>query len=237
MIKESITVFFPLYNDEATVEKLVNDTLSLLESIANEYELILVNDGSIDNTGAICSRLANENAKIKVIQHERNKGYGAALKAGFTNATKELVFYTDGDGQYNVKELSELLPYIHEADVVTGYKIKRSDPIYRKVLGKVYHWIAKFFFNLKVKDIDCDFRLLKRSIFNNITLESDSGVICVEMMKKIQGAGYRIKEVPVHHYPRLSGRSQFFRVKNILKVMVGLGEQWWKLVILKKYLD
>ncbi|MBI3008789.1 MAG: glycosyltransferase family 2 protein, partial [Candidatus Omnitrophica bacterium] len=222
MIKESITVFFPLYNDEATVEKLVNDTLSLLKSITNDYELILVNDGSIDNTGAICSRLANKNAKIRVIQHEKNKGYGAALKAGFTNATKELVFYTDGDGQYDVKELAGLLPYIHEVDVVTGYKIKRSDPVYRKVLGKIYHWTAKFLFSLRVKDIDCDFRLLRRSIFNNITLESDSGVICVEMMKKIQNAGYKIKEVSVHHYPRTSGRSQFFRVKNIFRVMTGL---------------
>ncbi len=237
MIKESITVFFPLYNDEATVEKLVNDTLSLLESITDDYELILVNDGSIDNTGVICSRLANKNAKIKVIQHEKNKGYGAALKAGFTNATKELVFYTDGDGQYNVKELAGLLPYIQEADVVTGYKIKRNDPFYRRILGRIYHWTAKFIFSLKVRDIDCDFRLLRRSIFNNITLESDSGVICLEMIKKIQNAGYKIKEVPVHHYPRISGRSQFFRVKNILKVMVGLGEQWWKLVILQKYWD
>ncbi len=234
MIKEGISVFFPLYNDEATVEKLVDDTLSLLEPITNDYELILVNDGSIDNTRTICNRLANENAKIKVIHHERNKGYGAALKAGFANATKELVFYTDGDGQYNVKELVELLPYIHEVDVVTGYKIKRSDPIYRKVLGKIYHWIAKFLFNLKVRDIDCDFRLLRRSIFNNITLESDSGVICLEMMKKIQNAGYKIREVPVHHYPRISGRSQFFRVKNIIKVMAGLFTQWWKLVVVKK---
>ena len=236
MIKESISVFFPLYNDEATVEKLVNDATSLLKTTADDYEVILVNDGSIDNTGEICNRLANENAKINVIHHEKNKGYGAALKAGFTNATKELVFYTDGDGQYDVKELSKLLPYIHEADVVTGYKIKRNDPFYRRILGRIYHWTARFLFCLRVKDIDCDFRLLRRSIFNNITLESDSGVICVEMMKKIQSAGYKIKEVPVHHYPRISGRSQFFRAKNILKVMAGLCKQWWKLVILQRYL-
>ncbi len=232
-LKESITAFFPAYNDEATIGRIVQETNSTLKEITDDYEIIVVDDGSEDGTKEICNRLAEKNPRIRVIHHEHNRGYGGALKTGFSNARKDLIFYTDGDGQYDVKELKKLVPFIKNADVVNGYKIKRQDPVYRRVLGRIYFWVAKILFNIRLKDIDCDFRLIRRLIFNNIELESNSGVICVEMMKKIQDAGYRIKEVEIHHYPRVSGRSQFFRLNRILHLFRELTCQWWNLVILK----
>lgn len=232
-LKESITAFFPAYNDEATIGKIIQETNSILKEIADDYEIIVVDDGSKDRTKELCNELAEKNPRIRVIHHEHNRGYGGALKSGFANARKDLIFYTDGDGQYDVKELKKLAPFIQDADVVNGYKMKRQDPIYRKVLGRIYFWAAKILFKIRLKDIDCDFRLMRRSIFDNIELGSNSGVICVEMMKKIQDAGYRIKEVEIHHYPRVSGRSQFFRINHILRLFKELTRQWWRLVILK----
>ncbi len=227
MKEESISVFFPAYNDGATIGKLVDDAVSILESFTNDYEVIIVNDGSTDNTKQILDKLIKKNGKIKVIHHLRNKGYGGALKTGFANSAKDLIFYTDGDGQYDVRELPLLLSLMKDGiDVVNGYKIKRRDPFYRIIIGKIYHWMVKIAFNLKLKDITCDFRLIRRSVFDKIKLESHSGVICVEMMKKIQDAGFVIVEIPVHHYPRRYGKSQFFVFSNVLKMVLELIKFW-----------
>ena len=153
------------------------------------------------------------------------------MKTGFRNSKKDLIFYTDGDGQYDVKEMKRLLTRIDKSDIVNGYKIKRADRLYRVVLGGMYNLAAKILFNIKMKEIDCDFRLMRRKIFDKIELESDSGVICVEMMKKIQSAGFKISDVPVHHYPRVSGSSQFFKLTRLVPVFIGLMRQWLKLVV------
>lgn len=223
MKSDSISVFFPAYNDEATIGKMVNDVIPILESLVNDYEVIIVNDGSIDNTKEVLNQLMKRNKKIKVVYHLRNKGYGGALKTGFANSTKDLIFYTDGDGQYDVKELSLLLFLMKDGiDVVNGYKIRRCDPFYRIIIGRFYNWIVKTTFNLKLKDITCDFRLMRREVFDKIKLKSNSGAICVEMMKKIQDAGFTIIEIPVHHYPRQYGHSQFFTFSNLVKMMLDL---------------
>ena len=135
----------------------------------------------------------------------------------------------------DVKELKKLVDNLDDADLVNGYKIRRSDSLYRIILGRLYHWAAKLLFNIKIRDIDCDFRLMRRTIFDMVSLESDSGVICVEMIRKIQKAGFKIVEVPVHHYPRISGQSQFFKVKRLIQVFEGLLRQWWKLMVLDKF--
>lgn len=231
MNEYSISVFFPAYNDEDTIGDMILTAKHILEKLTDDYEIIVVDDNSPDNSGKIADGFAQKFKEVKVIHHKFNKGYGGALRSGFANAKKELIFYTDGDGQYDVKELEKLIPLIEDADVVTGYKIKRSDALYRIIAGRLYHWIVRILFNLKLKDIDCDFRLFRRHVFDKIKLESNSGIICVEMMKKIQKAGFKIKEAPVHHYPRVSGTSQFFNVKRIFRVFVGLAKQWFKLMV------
>ena len=178
--------------------------------------------------------MTKKNKKIRVIHNEKNLGYGGALKTGFYSCKNEIIFYTDGDAQFDVYELPKLLPFINNYDVVNGYKIKRADKFYRKAMGNFYNFAMHVLFNLKVKDVDCDFRLMHRYIFDNIKLESNSGLICTEMMKKIQDAGYTIKNIPVNHYPRTYGKSQFFKPKRILSVLLGLINQWYELVLLKK---
>ena len=202
-----------------------------LRKLADDYEVIVVNDGSPDHCGEILADLQGRYPALRVITHQRNRGYGGALRSGFTNASKDLVFYTDGDAQYDPRELEVLYAAFNDnVDMVNGYKIQRSDPINRKIIGKVYHHVVAFAFGLKLRDVDCDFRLMRRHIFDVIELESNSGVICVELMKKIQDAGFRIAEVPVHHYHRAFGISQFFNFRRVGRTGVDLMHLWYRLV-------
>lgn len=164
---------------------MVLSALATLKNTTKDYEVIVVNDGSTDNTKTALDELAQTYPEVRVIHHETNRGYGAAIKTGIKNATKDLIFYTDGDGQYDPREMALFLPLMtDDIDVVNGFKMERQDPLHRIIIGKVYNITVKITFGLKMKDVDYDFRLFRREIFDNIELESDSGVICVEMMKK-----------------------------------------------------
>jgi len=231
----SISVFFPAYNDGGTIASMVISALLTLRELTDNYEVIVVNDGSADYTPQVLDELAKMYEEVHVIHHEQNKGYGGALRTGFSSATKELIFYTDGDAQYDPRELKVLYPALVEGvDMVNGYKVSRSDPWYRTVIGRIYHWTAKLSFGLRLRDVDCDFRLMRRAIFDRVHLESSSGVICVEMMKKIQDAGFVIAEAPVHHYHRVYGRSQFFNFGRIFRVGRDLLKLWLQLVVWPK---
>jgi glycosyltransferase involved in cell wall biosynthesis len=170
--------------------------------------------------------------KLQVVFHEQNLGYGAALRSGFARATKDLIFYTDGDGQYDAFELRRLLPLVQEGvDVVNGYKIVRSDPTHRVIIGAIYVRLMRLLFNFRVRDVDCDFRVIRRSVFDTITLHHSSGVICLELVKKLEMAGYRFAEFPVHHYHRLHGRSQFFQVRRLVVTGANIFKLWWELMV------
>jgi glycosyltransferase involved in cell wall biosynthesis len=172
---------------------------------------------------------------VRVIHHPRNRGYGAALRSGFAAASKDLVAYTDGDAQYDPAEFELLWKHLTpDADLVNGYKIARSDPWHRVIIGRLYHHTVKFLFSLRVRDVDCDFRLMRRAIFRRVRLEKDTGVICLEMMRKIQDAGYRIVEVPVHHYHRTYGQSQFFNFRRVFWTGIDVLKLWVHLVVLRR---
>lgn len=236
--QHSISAFFPCYNDGGTIASMVALMDLTLHKLTDDYEITVIDDGSSDHSREILKELESKYDRIKVILHEKNRGYGGALKTGFYSATKELIFYTDGDFQYDVSEVTKLLPEMTEdVDVVNGFKIHRSDPFHRKIIGRTYHWIMKLMFGFKIRDVDCDFRLIRRSVFDRIELEHNSGVICVEMVKKIQDAGFRFAEVPVHHYFRSYGKSQFFNVQRIFRVGKDILKLWWKLVIKKEGVD
>ena len=231
----SISAFFPAYNDGGTIASMAVSALMTLRECAEDYEVIVVNDGSPDYAGPLLDELARAYAPhLRVVHHPVNRGYGAALRSGFAAARKEWVFYTDGDAQYDPRELRLLVDRCLEArgavDVVNGYKISRSDPWYRLVIGRVYHHAVKAMFGFRLRDVDCDFRLIRRAVFERVTLRSDSGTICLELVKKLQDAGFRFAEVPVHHYHRAAGRSQFFNFRRLWRTAMQLGGLWLELV-------
>jgi glycosyltransferase involved in cell wall biosynthesis len=227
-----LSIFFPAYNDSGTIASMVIRAIQAASELTPDFEVIVVNDGSSDATAEIADELARTYPNVRVVHHSKNRGYGGALQTGFRSATKEWIFYTDGDAQYDPAELAVLWASMTpEADLVNGYKISRSDPLHRIVIGRLYHHFVSRLFGLKVRDVDCDFRLMRRSIFERINLEKTSGVICLEMMKKITDAGFRIVEVPVHHYHRAFGKSQFFNFPRIAKTGVDVMRLWFALVI------
>jgi glycosyltransferase involved in cell wall biosynthesis len=227
-----LSVFFPAYNDGGTIASLVITARRTARTLTSDFEILIVDDGSADATSLIAEELAATYPEVRVIHHSTNRGYGGALRSGFAGASKDLIFYTDGDAQYDPSELAVLWPQMTEAvDLVNGYKISRSDPLHRIIIGRVYHYTVKLLFGLKVRDVDCDFRLLRRSIFDRIELEHSSGVICLEMMKKIQDAGFRIAEVPVHHYHRALGKSQFFNFRRLFRTAIDVARLWGQLVV------
>src|SRR4051812_23028735 len=227
-----LSVFFPAYNDAGTIASMVIRAVQAASELTSDFEVIVVNDGSADATAEIADELARTYPQVRVVHHPRNRGYGGALQTGFRSATKEFIFYTDGDAQYDPAEVALLWEKMGPGvDLVNGYKISRSDPFHRIVIGRFYHHFVSILFGLTVRDVDCDFRLMRRSIFNRIQVEKTSGVICLELMKKIHDAGFRIVEVPVHHYHRAFGRSQFFNFRRILKTAIDVMRLWFTLVV------
>jgi glycosyltransferase involved in cell wall biosynthesis len=225
-----ISAFFPAYNDGGTIASMVLSAILVLDRLTDDYEVIVVNDGSYDYTREILDELERRYDRVRIVHHEKNRGYGGALRTGFSEASKEFVFYTDGDAQYDVRDLPGMWKVMDDSvDMVQGYKIGRSDPLHRVIIGRLYHFVTNLAFGIHLKDVDCDFRLIRRYVFDKVDLESDSGVICVEMMTKIRQAGFRISEVPVHHYHRAYGKSQFFNFRRILRVGRDLLKLWRQL--------
>lgn len=233
--RPSISAFFPAYNDGGTIGSLVVTTLQTLAEVADDYEVIVIENGSTDYTVQVLEELATQYEHFRFHAHREPLGYGGALRAGFAACSKELIFYTDGDAQYDPRELKLLLAALRDdVDIVNGYKIDRSDPFHRKIIGRVYHHTVKFLFGFKLRDVDCDFRLIRRTAMHDIALESDSGTICLELVKKLQDAGKRFAEVPVHHYHRTYGESQFFNFPRIWRTLIQLIGLWWKLIVLRQ---
>jgi len=232
----SISVFFPAYNDAGTITSMVITSLLTLRELTDDYEVIVINDGSKDHTPQVLDELARVYPdEVRIIHHEQNKGYGGALRSGFSAASKEWIFYTDGDAQYDPRELKNLaLLATDQVDFINGWKIERNDPLHRIIIGRIYQYIIKIAFRLKLRDVDCDFRLMRGEVFDEVHLVSDSGVICVELMKKVQDAGFRLAETPVHHFHRAYGKSQFFNFSRLVRVARDLSELWWRLVIKKE---
>ena len=202
-----LSVIVPAFNEEEGIRASLEGLSAELGRLGLPHEILVVDDGSKDNSAAILEALREKYPELKVVSHGVNRGYGAALRSGFSGATKDLVFYTDGDGQYDVLELKRFLPVLQEGvDVVNGYKIARSDPFHRIVIGKVYLVLMRILFRFHVRDVDCDFRLIRRSALARISLRHSSGVICLELVKKLELAGFRFVDFPVHHYHRVAGR-------------------------------
>jgi hypothetical protein len=231
-IVTGLSVFFPCYNDAATIGGLVTRAAATIDALGIDGDIVVVNDGSSDDSAEVLTAIAASEPRLRLITHDRNRGYGAALRSGFATADREWVFYTDGDGQYDPGELAQLVEYAtDDVDVVQGYKLERSDNAARRVIGRMYHHLVSFLFGLRIRDTDCDFRLIRSSVLEHIELTQTSGVICVELVRKLQDADARVVEVSVHHYPRVSGTSTFFRPVNVARTLRDLVLLWVALML------
>jgi glycosyltransferase involved in cell wall biosynthesis len=210
---ESVSAYFPCYNDEATIGTMVEAAASTLDRIGADGEIIVVNDGSSDGSERVLKHLTETEPRLRVVTHEHNRGYGGALLSGFGAATKQWVFYTDGDGQFDPTELELLVARAtDDIDVVQGYKLNRADNVARRAIGRVYHRFVSFV----------------------VRLEKTTGVICVELVRTLQDVGAKFVEVGVHHYPRVYGRSQFFKLSSVARTLWDLAKLWVQLVVLRR---
>ncbi|MEQ1887250.1 MAG: glycosyltransferase family 2 protein, partial [Bryobacteraceae bacterium] len=226
-------MFCPAYNDARSLPRLVARIITTLRRVVDDFEVIVVNDGSTDDTAEVLETLRREYGSVlRVVPHDRNLGYGAALRSGFAAAQKEFVFYTDGDGQYDPAELESLLRAVTpQTGLVNGYKIERNDPWHRVAIGWLYNRLARWLFRIRLRDIDCDFRLIRRSVLDPQRLRSSGGAICVELVRSLELSGSGVIELPVHHYPRRYGRSQFFRMRSLVNTFFQLGAIFVRLVV------
>lgn len=207
----------------------------VLRKLTSDYEVIVVDDASTDKSRKALKKLARRHSLLRLVFHENNQGYGGALRSGFRASIKDLVFYTDGDGQYDVRELPLLLNLMtDDVNFINGIKMTRHDPTYRIFVGNLYSLLARWLFWLPVYDVDCDFRLVRRELLRRLDLKGNSGSICIELVKKAQRAGGKFRQVSVHHYERRFGRSQFFRPERLLSTLFELARLWFGLMVKNK---
>jgi len=212
-----ISVFFPCYNEQDNLSRVVRSALEVLETIRADYEVIIIDDGSTDRTGQVAEDLASGNPRIRVVHHQKNLGYGAALRSGFAAATKDLVFFADADGQFDLRDLPAFLAQIDQADVVCGYRLRRSDSLIRRLNGWCWTRLVCAVFGFDVKDVDCGFKLFRRHVVDGMEMLSTGALISAEILARARRAGYRIIQLPVRHYPRKAGRQTGASPKVILK--------------------
>jgi glycosyltransferase involved in cell wall biosynthesis len=231
---ESLSIVFPAYNEEDNIEGSVRQAAAVLETLPyKEKEIIVVDDGSVDRTGEILDGLKEQYPSLRVFHHKPNKGYGAALRTGFTNAQCDLVFYTDSDLQFDLRELKNFLPAIDDYDIVVGFRIYRYDPFNRLVLSWGYNVLMRWLFRLRTRDVDCAFKLFRRSVFDKIKIETDDFFVDAEVMAKARYHKFGITEIGVRHYPRKAGRSTI-RPTHILTTLKELGKIWVKIHLKKE---
>ena len=213
----SISVFFPCYNEESNVERTTESALQALSAISDDFEVIIVDDGSRDRTPEIADRLATEHSEVRSVHNNPNLGYGGALQRGFCEATKTWVFYTDGDGQFDFREIGMLLPLLEEYDIISAYRLDRKDPVIRKINAFCWTVLVNIVFGMWLRDIDCAFKIYPRKLFDEIEMESMGALIDAEILSRAKQRGYTIGQIGVHHYPRTAGEQSGASIRVIAR--------------------
>jgi len=229
----SLSVFFPAYNEEENIRKTIEAALAILPQLAKKWEIIVVIDGSTDKTPQIVQKLIERDKRIRKIVHEKNCGYGTTLKDGFYNCRYEWIVFTDADGQFDFSEIRKFLEVQEKtnADLIAGYRLNRQDSLIRKLFGKGWTFLANLLLKIKVKDVDCGFKLVRKRVLETIPrLESTrGGMISPELLAKARSAGFKIAEVGICHYPRKAGKSSGADLKVIFTSFFDLAKLWWRL--------
>jgi glycosyltransferase involved in cell wall biosynthesis len=225
----SLSVFFPAYNEEANVENMVHQAQRILPEVAEKWEIIPVNDGSKDRTGEIIDRLAKEDPHVHPVHHEKNKGYGGAVISGYNASKCDLVFFTDGDLQFDLREITLLIEKLDEGDLILGYRKNRRDPWLRKLNAFLWGSLVKMLFGFQVRDVDCAFKMIKRKVVDKVQLSAGGAMVSTELLARANRAGFRFVEVGVNHYPRVAGTQTGAKFSVILRAFKELFKLYGKI--------
>jgi len=228
-LRPALSIVLPAYHEEGNIERAVRDAAAAAADLAPPYEIVVVDDGSRDRTGEILARLAAEmGARLRIVRHPVNEGYGAALRDGFRATTGDLVFYTDSDNQFDLRELSDVLPLMKEVDAVLGYRVDRQDPWMRKAVSGVFNRLSSAAFGMSIRDLNCSFKLFRGDLIRALPVESNDFFVDTELVARIHRAGWRYVQRGVRHYPRTSGRSTV-RASDVPRTLVSLTRMWLRL--------
>lgn len=232
---EKISVFFPAYNEEGNIEGVVNKARLVLEKLGlKDWEIIVVNDGSSDKTEEIVKGISKLDSRVKIISHETNRGYGAALKTGFYSSSYSWIAFTDSDGQFDFSEITNFIEKQKEtnADLVIGFYKKRQESKFKIITSKIWEFFVFILFGLRVKDIDCGFKLISKKVIDSIPkLESERGAfISSELLIKAKKKGFKIVEIPVSHFPRKKGKATGRNIRVIIRSFYDLFRLWFKML-------
>ncbi|MGE5617722.1 MAG: glycosyltransferase family 2 protein [Sphingomonadaceae bacterium] len=213
----SISAVLPAFNEERVIADTVSSMVATLSDLTDDYEVVVVNDGSRDATRQVVEALSAQNPRVRCVSHEVNRGYGAALGTGFAAATKELIFMTDGDKQFDAREVANFLPHIDHADLVIGYRKPRMDPFVRRLNAWGWNLLVRLMFGYVARDVDCAFKLFKRSILQDVHVQSTGATFSAEFLIKARRRGYRVVELRATHFPRTAGRATGAKPSVILR--------------------
>lgn len=229
----SISLVLPAYNEAPNIEPMVAEATPALEANATDYEIIVVDDGSSDDTAAVTRRVMESHPHVRLVQHPANQGFGAAVFSGFTSATKGWIFYTDADRQFVVGEIEKFVPYMDDADLIAGYRAPRRDPFMRVLYGKGWSMLCTLMFGYTVRDVDCAFKLFRREIIQELApqITSRGATFSIEWLARAKRAGYRFVELPVSHRPRVAGSQTGANIDVIVRAfreLVRVRLQLWR---------
>ncbi|MBA3416506.1 MAG: glycosyltransferase family 2 protein [Chloroflexia bacterium] len=225
----SLTLVLPAHNEEANLGLVVERALTTLPEFADHFEIVIVDDGSRDRTGAIADALAARDDRVRVVHHARNRGYGGALTSGFAASTADYVMFMDSDRQFDIADLSLLAPFVGAYDIVAGFRRERSDPLHRRVMAETFNVVVRVLFGVHLRDIDCAFKIFRGDLLRSLELSAPGALINTEIQAKARRQGARLIQVGVHHYPRVAGHASGGSVRVVLRAMAETVLLWWRL--------
>lgn len=226
----NLSIILPILNEGEIIEQSITSILKKAEKLTDKVEIVAVDDGSTDSTPEILKRLAGKDKRIRIVTHSPNLGYGAALRSGVSSAKYDWVFFTDSDMQFDIDDIKNFLPYMKSFDYVVGKRIKRADAFRRIIISGVYNAILRFIFRLPMRDVDCAFKLMKRGVVRSIPYKSNSFFVSAELMVRSIKKGVKIKELEVHHLPRIRGQSKV-TPSQILRTLKDLFKLYFEIML------